>query len=170
MFGWLRREAACWRQIATQALENGVRERTYREEQTAAFLELAATLRNLPAALNPERVDPNLLLPSDVPLRCPACKTDQPAEPIAALRSPVQRGGAVVSLPTGAVYACMRCPEVYCVGPNGVFHQHSDSLTYVRARREPEPSSNGEEWRPTQAELNEEPRSERLVARERPPA
>jgi hypothetical protein len=109
------------------------------------------------ATLAPER-PPRVEL-GDALVRCPDCKTDQPAEPIAILETPVLRDGRFIPLVTGRRYACLMCSAVFCVGPQGSFRQHRDSLTYVRRQEEQaEPSRS-----PLEPERNLPP-----VYRERP--
>jgi hypothetical protein len=105
------------------------------------------------------RSHPEMLEGKDVIVRCPDCKTDQPAEPIAILETPVLRDGRFIPLVTGRRYACLMCSAVFCVGPQGSFRQHRDSLTYVRRQEEQaEPSRS-----PLEPERNLPP-----VYRERP--
>ena len=98
---------------------------------------------------------------SDEIIRCPKCKTDQPAASVLLLRTVVKRDGHYLAVITGERMACQMCPYVWSYGPNGVFEHKPTSLPFsaMPERSEPEdaPEPNGVVRRPTMPRLKQRP-------------
>ena len=73
---------------------------------------------------------PDRIRHTDVIMRCPDCQAAGGVS-LVIIRTPVNRDGQLISIPTGDRMACQRCPCVYSVDASGVFRHHPGSLPYT---------------------------------------